>query len=1255
MFSSIPISANTNSSFWSLLSHGLENEVIENGNAPLITQVVKGVETTIAPTTAEEKAQRRLELKARSTLLMGIPNEHKLKFNSIKDAKSLLRAVDKRFRGNATTEKTQRNLLKQQYENFTASRSEVLDKTFDRLQKLSSQLKIHGESISQEDVNQMFLRSLDRFKVADGYTNNETIGFDKFKVECYNYHKRGHFARECRALRSQDTKHKESIRRTMPMETPASTALVSCDRLGGYDWSDQVEEEKFVNEPIVSEPTVKKPVVETSEAKASADKPKVARKKFNSLVIEDWISDSEDKAESKIKIEKKTVKPSFAKIECVKSKEQIKYVRKTIVKQGNQNRMNIHNPRGNQRNWNNMMFQRLGSHFEMYNKVGYVCRGFDHFQANCNYHQQQFKNHKMGNPQMDIQDKGVIDSGCSRHMTRNMSYLTDYKEIDGGYVASGGNPKGGKITGRDHGVKVIRCDNGTEFKNRKMNQFCEMKGKFDGKANEGLFVRYFLNSKAFRVFNNRTRIVEENLHIRFSKNTPNIAGSGPNWLFDIDPLTKSMNYKPVVTGNQSNGNAGTNACEDVGKARMETISGKDYILLPLWTADLLISQESKNQEKEDNVHSINNVNTAGINRVNVLGANTNNELPFDPEMSALEDINTFNFSIDHKDDDKEASMDNMDTTIQVSLVPTTRIHKDHPLDQVIRDLHSTTQTRSMSKNLEEHWLFLAYASFKDFIVYQMDVKSAFLYENIEEEVYVCQPPGFEDPDFPDKVGKIYKTLFIRRQKDDILLVQVYVDDIIFGSPKKELCNEFEKMMHEKFQMSFIGELTFFLRFQVKQKQDKIFISQDKYVAEILKKYGFLEVKNASTPMKTQKPLLKDEDGKEVDVHMYRSMISSLMKMARYYVCSTDSDYAGANSDRKSTTGGCQFLRCRLISWQCKKQSVVANSTTEAEYVAASSCCGQVTVKAKTINGEVQLQALVDGKNLLITESTIRRDLQLEDVEGVDFLPNAAIFEQLTLMGVGKGVFGREIPLFPTMMVQAQEEMVEGSANPTNPHHIPTVIQPSTSQPQNIQQHRKRRKKMDDSLERAATTATSLDAEQDIGNIFKTQSKASPNDLVLKELVQVVVPSAKKPWRILLLKLGLREYLKFPTIHYLQELTHLEVTTQALEIDSLKRRVKKLERRKRSRTHGLKRLYKVGLSTRVKSSEDEGLGEKEESKQGRIADIDANEDITLVSTHDEQLFDDEQMFNADQDLSGEEVFVAQQDENVFEKEVDAAQV
>ncbi|GKA85606.1 putative reverse transcriptase domain-containing protein [Tanacetum coccineum] len=266
----------------------------------------------------------------------------------------------------------------------------------------------------------------------------------------------------------------------------------------------------------------------------------------------------------------------------------------------------------------------------------------------------------------------------------------------------------------------------------------------------------------------------------------------------------------------------------------------------------------------------------------------------------------------------------------------------------------------------------------------MDVKSAFLYGTIEEEVYVSQPPGFVDPEFLKKVSQVRKPYMVYTKLLEL-------DDIIFGSTKKSLCTDFEQIMHKRFQMSSMGELTFFLGLQVKQKEDGIFISQDKYVGEILKKFGFSSIRTASTPMETNKALTKDEDGEDVDVYLYRSMIGSLMYLTSsrpdimFSVCAcsrfqvqpkvshlnavkrifrylkgrpklglwypkdspfileafSDSDYAGASLDRKSTTGGCQFLGSRLISWQCKKQTVVANSTTEAEYIAASHCCGQV--------------------------------------------------------------------------------------------------------------------------------------------------------------------------------------------------------------------------------------------------------------------------------------------------------------------------
>ncbi|GJU25493.1 putative ribonuclease H-like domain-containing protein [Tanacetum coccineum] len=404
-------------------------------------------------------------------------------------------------------------------------------------------------------------------------------------------------------------------------------------------------------------------------------------------------------------------------------------------------------------------------------------------------------------------------------------------------------------------------------------------------------------------------------------------------------------------------------------------------------------------------------------------------------------------------------------------------------------------------------LFLAFASYMGFTVYQMDVKSAFLYGTIEEEVYVHQPPGFVDPAHPNKVykvikalyglhqaprawyetlssflmengfrrGTIDKTLFIKKKKSDIMLVQVYVDDIIFGSTKKSMCTEFEECMHKRFQMSSMGELTFFLGLQVKQQPDGIFISQDKYVADILKKFDFLSIRTATTPIESNKPLVKDEDGVDVDVHVYRSMIGSLMYLTAsrpdimFAVCACArfqvtpkashlnavkrifSDYRGASLDRKSTTGGCQFLGKRLIYWQCKKQTIVANSTTDRQI--CGSCNLLVgkysdkhnmvaflkkptksvgfteivdflkgtslryalthnptiydslvkqfwqTATVRTLaNGIQELVASIDNKEYTITEASIRSQLQLADATGITNLPDAEIYEGLATLG-----------------------------------------------------------------------------------------------------------------------------------------------------------------------------------------------------------------------------------------------------------------
>nr|GEV75791.1 uncharacterized mitochondrial protein AtMg00810-like [Tanacetum cinerariifolium] len=347
----------------------------------------------------------------------------------------------------------------------------------------------------------------------------------------------------------------------------------------------------------------------------------------------------------------------------------------------------------------------------------------------------------------------------------------------------------------------------------------------------------------------------------------------------------------------------------------------------------------------------------------------------------------------------------------------------------------------------------------------------------------------------------------------------------------------------------MGELTFFLGLQVKQKSDGIFISQDKYVDEILRKFKYANVKPASTPMDKEKVLLKDSDGDDVDVHLYRSMIRSLMyltssrpdimfagqpKLGLWYpkdssfdlVSYTDSDYARASLDRKSTSGGCQFLGCRLISWQCKKQTMVSTSTTEAEYVAAASCCGQFwhTASARTLdNGEIELNVTVDGQDMTITEASVKRHLKLADADGISTLPTTKFFEQLTLIGIPQSNISSSI---------ADEAIT---------------------------------KEMHDGLGRATTTTFSLEAEQGSGNIYKTQTKATPSGPSSLRTSSEGGPECHVTMGVVLFRLGLKGYLTCPMNHHSKKVTALEnelKSTKAINnkaLITLTKRVKKLEK------------------------------------------------------------------------------------------------
>ncbi|GJT18034.1 putative ribonuclease H-like domain-containing protein [Tanacetum coccineum] len=832
-------------------------------------------------------------------------------------------------------------------------------------------------------------------------------------------------------------------------------------------------------------------------------------------------------------------------------------------------------PRESQRNWNNLKSQQLGGDFVMYNKACFVCGIFNHVPAHCNYHQRE----GMGHPQKE--DQGYVDSVCSRHMTGNLSYLSDFKEFDGGYelqfnlfsisqmcdkknsvlftntacfvlspyfklpdesrvllkVPSKNNmysvdmknivPKESLtclvakatldesmlwhrrlghinfktinkldkdnlvrglsakcfendqtcvacLKGKQHkasckskiqnsitqplfmlhmdlfGLTFVSSlmnkkyclvvtddysrftwDNGTEFKNRVMNEFCEKKdikrefsiartpqqngvaerrnrtlieaarticrtpalsfmrpfgchvtilntldhlGKFDGKSDDGFFVGYSF------------------VLVRLLEYTTLEPGN----------LTKSMTYVSVVAGTNSNDFAGSEESNGAGHTSKEIELPRDYIgfhcgkMVHMFDSSfkeflvMMIPQFLSNAEKKDD---------EGLSKAS----------GFSDQVSAtLEATHADLFG-----DKTKIDMSNLTTSYQVPTTPNTRIHIDHSLDHVIGDIQSGDEPKIIAKDLSDPaWV-----------------------EATQEEL-----------------------LQFKLQKVWILV-------------------NFPKGSDE-----FYGETRFLFGLQVKHREDGIFISQDKYVAEILRKFGFTYVRTAITPMDIEKPLLKESDGDNVDFHLYKSMIRSLMYLtsSRPYIMFAVCACARFQVTPKVSHSHAVKRIFRLISWQCKKQTVVATSSTKAEYVAAASCCRQVLwiqnqmlyyrgikrgqdtkipqssgppekvddeaihkelgdrieraattassleaeqdsanldfcnkhnmvaylqkskgseASAITLeNGDMEITATIDGKVKVVSEASIRRHLKLEDSDGINTLPTIEILEQLALMG-----------------------------------------------------------------------------------------------------------------------------------------------------------------------------------------------------------------------------------------------------------------
>nr|GEW61627.1 ribonuclease H-like domain-containing protein [Tanacetum cinerariifolium] len=753
------------------------------------------------------------------------------------------------FGGNDATKKTQRNLLKQQFENLSGSSSKSLDQTVDKLQKLVSQLELLGEVISQEDINKKFLRSLpseggmhvgvntaNRVYTASSQVNaasllnidnlidaviyasmssqpNSTYLVNEDLEQIYPDNlEEMDLKWKCEAPRGQDIRSRDVTRRTVIVETPNSSALVSCDGLGGYDWSDQAEEGP-TNYALMA--------YSTSSASSSDSK----------------VSDVEEE-----KLEKKEVKPSINWINFVKATTD-------------------NNPRETVKNGEELKKTLIVKEVKKVNTAKPKA-AVNAAKAKAKYN--VVKGNKgnavkasacWGNPHERLQDKRVIDSGCSRHMTGNMSFLTDYEEIDGGYIAFGGNPKGGKITGKG-GLTCLFAKAIEDESKHWHRRLRHLNFKTINKLVKGNLVRD-LPSKIFE--NDQSEInqfckVKGIMRQHSVARTPkqNRIAKKRNRTFIEAARTMLADLKMPTTFWAE---AVNTACYVQNKNSQDNEFQPSNDGAKKVDEDLRQENKWNDQKEEDSTNSTNrvnnvisNINIASSSRVNVVGINISIDLLPDPNMPSLEDIGIFEDS--HDDEDvvgAEANFHNLDSTFQVSLIPTIRIHKVHPLEQVIKDLHSVPSTMRMTNNLEEHdlvgkkaigskWvfkkkmdkrgivirnkarlvaqrntqedgidydevfapvvrieairLFLTYALFKEFIVYQMVVKSAFLYGKIGEEVYVFQPPRFEDPDFLDKVYKV----------------------------EKEMCDAFEVLMHENFRMSSMDELTFFLGLQVKQKK-----------------------------------------------------------------------------------------------------------------------------------------------------------------------------------------------------------------------------------------------------------------------------------------------------------------------------------------------------------------------------------------------------------------------------------------------------
>nr|GEV49279.1 hypothetical protein [Tanacetum cinerariifolium] len=978
------------------------------------------------------------------------------------------------------------------------------------------------------------------------FNGKEPVGFDKNKVECFNYHRRGHFARDCRSARNSGNMSRDD----------------GNARYRGKDNGKRPAKEEDEQALVVQE---------------GLEKPKEDRS--SAPLIEDWDTDSDDDSvfthesiHTKIDFVKAAVftrsgripdsvaKPkaaastSVAKpVNTVGHKQSVNFSKTTSTfhKSHSPIRRSFYKATAHSRRNSTKQVNTTGSKAVSVvkgNRVTAIKTSASYvWGPRVNAIDQLSKDNRWtctrGHPQQALKNKGIVDSGCSRHMTRSKAYLADYQEIhDGGFVAFGSSR--GKITGKDP------------------------LGKFKGKADEGFLVGYSITGKAFKQ-------EQDPMHIRFLENKPNAAGTKPNWLFDIDSLTNSLNYIPVFAGNQTDKNAGSQDTNGNADDKPKDDTDSNTFKEPVNKDD---------QGYKDELDKIMSQEKEAINASNALRKEFEQGCMDQRGVTKAGSTNSFNTvsnPVNAASTSRTFSAGGPSSPHHDAFIPAnTLLHVDQD-DFQIPDLEDTAELQSTGifnsaydDDLDKF----------DSLVQSVGEEADF--NNMESSTIVNPIPthkmepkkvsqAFDDESWVEAMQEELLQFSLQKDKDDIMLVQVYVDDIIFGSTKKSLCDEFEALMHKRFQMSSIGELTFFL--------------------------------GLSTPIETQKPLVKDEVAADVDVYLYRSMIGSLM-----YLTTSRPDimfvvYACSRFQVTRKLSHLQAMK-RIFRDSYEKKLIQVLKIPTDDNVA------DLLIKAfDVINSVKQIHAIVDGKDVVISESSVRSDLLFNDE---DDLPepfndtyetpkhSKKVFSNMARKSIN---FSRKVtPRFDSMLEQNQAPEGEGSAISTKPQPTPCTSQQNISTTQTaplqtathpIVSHEPQTKTHIDQIlpslstyqikhkkthrPRKAKKVTELPQTSvplDIGadEAVHQEGGNSVERAITTDASLVIDPGAKKlHWR------GADAQTRFETASKrssdppLNRVLALEQfkTAQDLVIKRLQKNIKRLEKKQRERTLG-KKLFKI---------------------------------------------------------------------------------